>query len=319
MHDPFLHSFSGSDSDSQTRSTDSWLNRVRENLGQLLIPSHLKPSSANGAPIHLLKFDKSLRPARAQGVSLITHAAICAGIVLLLLHGTAKTPPPPKDNAHAAHRLLPYTPIFHTVATATPNGGSSSGGADNPLPTKSGNPPPYSSLVLVKPTVPQNKSDVLPEPPTVFDANAAPVLPKTDDLGLPWMTKDTNSGGPGKGHTMGSIGGPGVGDGGDGPFGDGSSDGQFRPGYIAPGCAYCPYPTYSDEARKVKVQGAVTLKVLVGVDGRAQDVRIVKGIGYGLDERAIETVRGWKFTPARDGSKRAVAAWVTVEADFRLF
>jgi protein TonB len=57
----------------------------------------------------------------------------------------------------------------------------------------------------------------------------------------------------------------------------------------------------------------------VGADGRAQDVRIVKGIGFGLDERAAETVRGWKFAPARDGAKHAVATWVTVEAFFRLF
>jgi protein TonB len=63
----------------------------------------------------------------------------------------------------------------------------------------------------------------------------------------------------------------------------------------------------------------VTLAVLVGADGRAQDVRIIKGIGFGLDERAVETVRGWRFTAARDGAKRSVAAWVTVEAVFRLF
>jgi protein TonB len=67
------------------------------------------------------------------------------------------------------------------------------------------------------------------------------------------------------------------------------------------------------------VQGTVTLAVLVGADGRAHGVRVVKGIGFGLDERAVETVRGWKFVPARDGGKRAVAAWVTVETVFRLF
>jgi protein TonB len=67
------------------------------------------------------------------------------------------------------------------------------------------------------------------------------------------------------------------------------------------------------------VQGSVTLQVLVGADGRAQDVRIVKGIGFGLDERAVEAVRGWKFIAARDGAKHTVEAWVTVEAVFRLF
>src|SRR4029077_14628552 len=79
MRDPFLRPFSGSDP-----TTESWLNRVRENLGQLLIPSHFKPSSANGAPIHLLKFDKSLRPARAQGASLIMHTVVFIVVVLAL-------------------------------------------------------------------------------------------------------------------------------------------------------------------------------------------------------------------------------------------
>jgi len=86
-----------------------------------------------------------------------------------------------------------------------------------------------------------------------------------------------------------------------------------------PTCSYCPYPTYTDEARHGKVQGTVALQVLVGADGRAEDIRIVKGLGYGLDERAVETVRGWRFVPGRDAAKRAAAAWVTVEGVFRLF
>jgi protein TonB len=136
---------------------------------------------------------------------------------------------------------------------------------------------------------------------------------------LPWMPRDTASPGPGKGHGIGSKDGHTMGDGGIGPGGDGTGNGPYAPGIIPPGCVYCPYPTYTDEARHGKVQGSVTLQVLVGADGRAQDVRMVKGIGFGLDERAAETVRGWRFTPARDGAKHAVATWVTVEAVFRLF
>jgi TonB family protein len=63
----------------------------------------------------------------------------------------------------------------------------------------------------------------------------------------------------------------------------------------------------------------VTLEVLVGTDGRAQRIQLVKGLGMGLDERAVEAVKTWKFTPARDAARRAVAEWVTVEAIFRLF
>jgi protein TonB len=314
MRDPFLRSFSGDDP-----TTESWLHRVRENLGQLLIPSHLKPSSANGAPIHLLKFDKSLRPARAQGASLITHGAVFAAILFLVAPGQGGT------GTTGIHERTPLGPltfpnaVFHTLTNAQPSGGRGSGGDVNPIPATRGTPPPHSSLVIVKPTLPQNQDHVLPEPPTIFDSHAAPVLTPTEEIGLPWMPRDTASPGPGKRHGIGSKDGDTMGDGGIGPAGDGTGNGPYVPGLIPPGCAYCPYPTYTDEARHGKVQGSVTLEVLVGADGRAQDVRIVRGIGFGLDERARETVLGWRFTPARDGGKRAVATWVTVEAVFRLF
>jgi protein TonB len=317
MRDPFLRSFSGNDPSTESHSTDSWLNRVRENLGQLLIPSHLKPSSANGAPIHVLKFDKSLRPARAQGASLLTHAVIFTAILLLLTNGGPK--PPLRGEPTPLSHLTLSTAVFHTLTDAHPSGGRGSGGDENPISATHGTPPPPSSLVIAKPTLPQNQDHVLPEPPTIFDANAAPVLTPTDNIGLLWMPDDTKSPGPGKGHSIGSKDGDTIGDGGIGPGGDGTGKGPYGPGFIPPGCAYCPYPTYTDDARHGKVQGSVTLQVLVGADGRAQNVRIVKGIGFGLDDRAVETVRSWKFIPARDGAKRAVAAWVTVEAVFRLF
>jgi periplasmic protein TonB len=313
MREPFLRPFSGNDP-----TAESWLNRVRENLGQLLIPSHFKPSAANGAPIHLLKLDKSLRPARAQGASLITHAVVFAAIILFLANtkGVPKSPFPgegtPLDSLHLSPRVL-------RSLTSEPSEGSGRGGGQNPIPATHGNLPPLSSIALVRPTLPQNDHAHLPEPPTIFDPNAAPVLTPTDNMGLPWMASDTNSAGPGKGHGIGSKDGDHLGDDGDGPAGYGNQNSPFRPGVTQPACAYCPYPTYTDEARHGKVQGSVTLAVLVGADGRAQEVRVVKGIGFGLDERAVETVRGWKFIAARDGAKHALAAWVTVEAVFRLF
>jgi protein TonB len=314
MGDPFLRSFSGNDP-----TTESWLNRVRENLGQLLIPSHFKPSSANGAPIHLLKFDRSLRPARAQGASLITHGAVFASLLFLVAHGPGVPVGTGIPDSTPLRPLTFRTAVFSTLTNAQPSGGRGSGGDENPVPATHGTPPPHSSLVIVKPTLPQNQDHVLPEPPTIFDSNAAPVLTPTEELGLPWMPRDTPSPGPGKGHGIGSKDGPTMGDGGIGPVGDGTGSGPYAPGIIPPACVYCPYPTYTDEARHGKVQGSVTLQVLVGADGRAQDVRIVRGIGFGLDERAAETVRGWRFAPARDGAKHAVATWVTVEAVFRLF
>jgi protein TonB len=314
MRDPVLRPFSGHDSEAE-----SWLNRVRENLGQLLIPSHFKPSSANGAPIHLLKLEKSPRPARAQGASLLTHAAVFAIALFLLTQGPRRFADEAGKDTRKLSPLTVPPGLFPTLANAHPSGGIGSGGDQNPIPATHGSLPAFSSIVLVRPTLPQNDHVELPVPPTILDPNAAPVLQPIDKIGLPWMPSDTNSAGPGRDHGIGSKEGGHLGDSGDGPAGYGNQNSPFRAGVTQPACAYCPYPTYTDEARHGKVQGSVTLAVLVGADGRAQDVQIVKGIGFGLDERAIETVRGWKFIPARDGAKQPLAAWVTVEAVFRLF
>lgn len=312
MRDSFLRPFSGNDS-----TTDSWLNRVRENLGQLLIPSHFKPSAANGVPIHLLKFDKSLRPARAQGASVLTHIAVFAAILFLVSRVEHSPMPPP---IKGPTRLTRYSfPVIRTTSSANPSRGDGSGGDHNTVPATSGNLPPRSSIQIVRPTLPQNQIPILAAPPTILDPNAPAILSPTEKLGLPWMSNDTGSPGSGDKHGIGTGKNGTLGDGDDGTAGIGGSDRPYGPGFIPPGCAYCPSPTYTDDARHGKVQGSVTLQVLVGADGRAQDVRIVKGIGFGLDERAVETVREWKFISARDGAKHTVAAWVTVEAVFRLF
>jgi protein TonB len=84
-------------------------------------------------------------------------------------------------------------------------------------------------------------------------------------------------------------------------------------------CKVCPDPAYSDEARKAKLQGLVTMRVLVGADGRVRDVQVTRGIGLGLDENAVRAVRGWQFLPAKDAEGHPAATWITIETVFRLF
>jgi periplasmic protein TonB len=132
------------------------------------------------------------------------------------------------------------------------------------------------------------------------------------------MAKDTGSAGPGEdGGFGGEKGGMDDTEGQDGGEGDGET--PYARGISMPACNVCPYPVYTDEARHVKMQGTVTLRVLVGTDGRASRTRVARGVGYRLEERAVETVRGWKFTPGRDAALRPIAVWVTIEAVVRLF
>jgi TonB family protein len=89
-------------------------------------------------------------------------------------------------------------------------------------------------------------------------------------------------------------------------------------GVSTPIAIYQPQPAYSEEARKAKYQGTVALQIVVDAQGNVnRDVRVVKSLGLGLDEKAVETVRKWKFKPAmRNGVPVAVRAFV--EFSFRL-
>jgi TonB family protein len=76
-------------------------------------------------------------------------------------------------------------------------------------------------------------------------------------------------------------------------------------------------PEYSEEARKAKYQGTVLLYVEVDPSGRATNIRVARSLGLGLDEKAIEAVKKWKFAPGKkDGRPVTVAA--TIEVNFRL-
>jgi TonB family protein len=76
-------------------------------------------------------------------------------------------------------------------------------------------------------------------------------------------------------------------------------------------------PSYSIEARAAKVQGTVILSVVIGTDGAASDVQLRKGVGYGLDEQAVNAIAQWTFKPGtRDGM--AVPVQASIEVNFRL-
>ncbi len=100
-----------------------------------------------------------------------------------------------------------------------------------------------------------------------------------------------------------------------------NAGGPFLPGKNGvgyPSCSYCPDPPYSEEARAAKINGTVTLQIVVEPDGHATDIQVVKGLGHGLDELAIKTVQNWRFKAALGPSGTPVPTTVPVEITFRL-
>jgi protein TonB len=303
---------------SSSFSPESWLTRVRENLRQLFASTGLSPSSSNGGPIHLLKFDSSGKAGHAQTASFLTHAAIIAAITLLAMQ-TRTSSPLARSASDAAQSHLLFSAPFEIAAPRPSLGRAAGGGENNSASATHGFLAPHSSVQLAPPRLPDSATHLLPVPATILDEHAPANVAPVGEHGLPWMPKDTGSAGPGKDGGFGTGKRGGVGDSEGLDAGEGASDAPYAHGISMPICDVCPYPIYTDEARQVKMQGTVTLRVLVSADGRASDIRVVRGVGYGLEERAVETVRGWKFTPAHDAARRPVAVWVTIEAVFRLF
>jgi TonB family protein len=79
------------------------------------------------------------------------------------------------------------------------------------------------------------------------------------------------------------------------------------------------FPKYSKEAKAKKIQGVVVVKVLIGLDGRAKDIVVVSGPGYGLEAQAVKTIKDeWTFGPCTYHGA-PVIAWQHVQVNFCLF
>ena len=92
----------------------------------------------------------------------------------------------------------------------------------------------------------------------------------------------------------------------------------MKDGTTVPRAIYSPDPEYSEEARKAKYQGTDVLNLTAGADGLAYDICVENALGHGLDEKAIEAVKQWKFEPGvKDG--RPVPVRLSVEVDFQLY
>ncbi len=217
---------------------------------------------------------------------------------------------------------LPVLPPSKSVS-----GGGGGGGDRDKLQASAGRLPKQSMQQFTPPmVVVRNQDPKLPIAPTiVVPPDIHLQQPNLPDLGNPLShlpSVPSNGTGSGGGIGSGSGGGVGSGEGpGFGPgHGGGTGGGAFHVGggVSAPKAIYAPDPEYSEEARKVKHMGTVVLWLIVGPDGKPRDIRVARTLGVGLDEKAMEAVKNWRFEPAyKDG--KPVAVQINVEVNFHLY
>ncbi len=90
-------------------------------------------------------------------------------------------------------------------------------------------------------------------------------------------------------------------------------------GYSKPGCIYCPQPRYTEAAFKAKYQGKVELLAVIAADGHPGRIQVLKGVGFGLDQSAIEAVRKWRFRPAVGPTGKPAAVRQDIEIGFHMY
>lgn len=242
--------------------------------------------------------------ARAGLSSLALHAAMVA---LALFLGSLN---PVQRVVKEAVTLIAPAPV-----KLAENKGGGGGGARQPEVKKADLPRPRK--IYTPPTTQQFQTQ-LALPSSLLDV---PLSNDPNDIGNVTGLSALNGAGYGGGIGNGREGGIG---GGTGPgagvgSGGGTGGGVYRAGgdVTNPIPISRPEPQYSEEARKAKWGGTVLLSVIVDETGHTRDIHVLKPLGLGLDEKAIEAVSKWLFKPGlKDGKPVKVQA--QIEVTFRL-
>jgi protein TonB len=221
--------------------------------------------------------------------------------------------------------ISPYVVDLMKAPPGKKSGGGGGGGQNTPLPASRGRLPRFSMQQLAPPTpVIKNINPKLSVEPTVIVQDYAQA-PQIDmqifgdpfgGIGPPAAGVGIGGGiGTGRGTGVGSGRGAGVGPG----SGGGIGGGLFRigGGVSAPRLTYKVEPEYSEEARKAKYQGTVVLAIEVWPDGKAHNIRVIRSLGLGLDQKAVDAVQQWRFVPGKK-DKVPVKVRANVEVNFRL-
>ena len=301
---------------------EPWLKSFIRNIRETFFPPELPPLEVTSKPVAVKDiWSGSQDGGRSRFISVGLHILI---ITVLVILGTSPAMQKlAKDSvALIAPDLSPYKPAPQKKNSM---GGGGGGGDRSPTPASKGKLPKIAPRQFTPPMVVVNnpKPRLVMEPTLIIQPDANLPQVNMPVLGDPLSGVKLASNGGGSGGGIGSGPGGGVGSGGGPGFGPGSGGntggGAYKigGGVSAPAVILKVEPEYSEEARKAKFQGTVLLSVIVDEKGNPRDLRIVRPLGLGLDEKAIEAVMKWRFRPGlKDG--RAVPVSAYVEVNFRL-
>jgi TonB family protein len=294
-----------------------------ESIRDVFFPVRLPPLELTSTPIPVPDRMKVKPNPWAIGTSIGVNGAIA--VILLFFVGRAVIDAVKPKEISTNIDVGAYTPKGPKGDQA--HGGGGGGNHDIVDPLK-GKLPKLEKNPQVPPMVP-----VVDKPKLALESaiNVQPDIKLPDNPTLPTIgvTNSANvqlaSNGSGSGGGMGSGSGGGLGSGNGNGYGPGQGGNTGGGLYHIGGGVSAPVPLnsveaeFSDEARRAKYQGVCLISLIVDTQGNPQNPRVIRALGMGLDEKALEAVRKYKFKPAMKDGRTPVPVMITVEVNFRLY
>jgi protein TonB len=299
---------------------------LAKNLLDAIFPAHLPPLRLTSRPVRVAGELQFRRRPGSGVLAFLVHA----GALWLLLWATLQM--------HNAPKVVAAKPVIVTTLTYQPYipptppapkamGGGGGGGAHHLIEPSRGHIPiirtqpiiPPQILVLDHPKLAAPAAVAMPQQVKLPNNTAMPNMgiPNSPQVAMASQGSGSGSGfGMGSGGGIGGGIGSGVGPGSGGGYGGGVM--SVGGGVTAPQLIHSVEPEFTEQARSAHYTGVVSIGLIVDAQGNPQAIHVVHPLGMGLDQKAIEAVRQYKFRPAVFKG-HAVAVQMVVEVEFRLF
>lgn len=266
---------------------------------------------------------KVKRSKSANVLSAILHVVLIGGILYLGFRTHVTVVPPVMNVTKMDFKLYAPPPPPKIMPIKAIQGGGGGGGAHQIIEPTKGNPPKIVAKMVVN--APQilrvDNPKLASEPTSMVKMPDNPNMPNLGMSNSPQVAMASQGKGSGSGFGSGLGGGLGMGHGvGAGPGSGGGYGGGLMSvggGVSAPVVVHSVEPEFTAEARAANFQGSVSIQLIVDAQGNPQNVRVLKHLGMGLDEKAIEAVRQYRFKPAMYQG-HPVAVQMVVDVDFHL-
>jgi protein TonB len=294
-----------------------------DNLRDAFFPVKLPPLQLTSQPIPVPDRMAVKANPWAIGISTTFNVLILALAIWLGIKAVVKIVKPP---VQATNIDVGNFDLKAPKAQDSAGGGGGGGAHDLVDPTK-GKLPERIKDPITPPQVPVLDKPKLEVPSAI---NVQPDIklpdnPNMPNIGMTTAANVTLANGQGGGSGMGTGYGGGMGSGtgnGFGPGTGGNTGGglyHIGGGVSAPVAIFTPEAEFSDEARRAKYQGVCLISLIVDAQGNPQNPRVIRALGMGLDEKALEAVRKYKFKPAMKDGRTPVPVMITIEVNFRLY